>query len=275
MTASAAAFRHYDVFSADPPGPLVVEIPHAGILVDEASAAFVRVPPRALAMGAFVLDADLGADVVWEGTEALGVTRIVARTSRYVIDLNTDPRPPPQAPYYEEGIQPRMLIRRSQCGMSWPESTPAREVERRIREVVDPYHDEVRHALAQARERHGAALLLSFHTFPDRARAVADVVLGTLDGTTTSAETREAVRAIFREAGLTVAVEKPFPGGYALVRHAKPSEGIGAMQIEIARRVLTGTDAGGLEVLPEAVSRVRGVVEELARYVSSTFGARP
>ena len=107
----------FDVVRANAPGPVVVEVPHAGLVIDERSARYTNVPAFIREAGAVRADADLGADVIWEGTEAIGVTRVVARTHRYVVDLNTNPRPPPAPPFYEENPAPKPTIRRSAAGV--------------------------------------------------------------------------------------------------------------------------------------------------------------
>jgi N-formylglutamate deformylase len=260
---------HFDVIRAAEPGPVVVEIPHAGLVIDERAAELTRIPPRAARAGALEADADLGADLIWEGTERAGVTRVVARASRYVIYLNTDPRPPPQPPYYEADPEPRRIVRRSQCGASWVEDgLPKAERERRIAEISEPYHHALELELERARARHGAACLVSAHTFQDRQRAIADLVLGTQRERTASRALRDAVADVARAQGFTVALEHPFQGGWSLTRHARPSERVMALQIEMARRLVTGgSGAKGAPLDPAAIARLqelaRGIVEGL------------
>jgi N-formylglutamate amidohydrolase len=268
------ATSDFEIVRARAPGPIVVEIPHAGLVVDERAAPFVHLPKKALEAGALVEDADLGADLPWEGTELAGVTRVVARASRYVIDLNTNPRPPPRPPFYEKEPEPRAFIRRSHCGMNWrQEAIPKAEIERRISEVLEPYHRAIDVELERARALHGAACLVSSHTFHDRKRAVADVVLGTQNGAAARAALRDAVADVAREVGLSVALEEPFRGGWSLTRHARPAEGIEALQIEIARRLVTGNDGElGAPVDPAAVARLRAFASAVASAIATALG---
>jgi N-formylglutamate deformylase len=255
---------HFQVVEAGDPAPIVVEIPHAGIIIDDEAAQDTIVPPKALAKGALALDSDLGADLVWEGIETVGVTRIVARASRYVIDLNSDPHPPPVPPFYEENRQSRSFTRRSQCGMSWTQKAlPDDEVARRLREVFEPYHAAIDAELARAKERHTRVLLLCSHTFPDPQGVIADVVLGTGEGRYATSEMVAAIAVVFRAAGLSVALERPFPGGWSVKRHARPDEGIYAVQIELARRLVKSADAPW-SCSPEAVDRLRTVMRNVA-----------
>ncbi|MFO0554799.1 MAG: N-formylglutamate amidohydrolase [Polyangiaceae bacterium] len=239
-------------------GPVVVEIPHAGLAIDERAAAFTRIPERALRAGAIEEDADFGADLVWEGTENARVTRVVARASRYVIDLNTNPRPPPRPPFYEVDPEPQKIFHRSQCGVSWvEEGLPRSERERRITEVLEPYHAAVELELERARALHGAVCLVSAHTFQDRKRAISDLVLGTQREQTAPASLRDAVADVARARGFSVALEQPFQGGWSLTRHARPSTGVMGLQIEMARRLVTGPDDRRRAVDALALSQLR------------------
>src|SRR5690242_20451497 len=81
----------FESFVPPDAGPIVVEVPHAGLTIDAAAARFTKIPPNAVQKNAVLADSDIGADLVWVGSEAQGIARVVARASRYVIDLNTEP----------------------------------------------------------------------------------------------------------------------------------------------------------------------------------------
>ncbi|MFO0555470.1 MAG: N-formylglutamate amidohydrolase [Polyangiaceae bacterium] len=252
---------HFEVVRALDPGPVVVEIPHAGLTIDEASARFTTVPVDVERRGAREADADFGADLVWLGSEAWGITRIVARTHRYVIDLNTNPRPPPQPPFYEEDPEPRPIIRRSAAGVSWREpALPRHEVARRVDEIFEPYHAAVDVELTRSRARYGRVVLLASHTFPASAATKADAVLGTQEGRTLEPELREAIADVLRAAGLAVALEAPFPGGHSLTRHARIEAGVFAVQLELARRLVA--DPSGVDHLRGVTQAMVGVIRE-------------
>lgn len=256
---------HFAVVAAANPGPVFVEVPHAGLTIDEVSGRFIKLPELATKLRALWADADRGADVVWEGTEQSGVTRVVAKTHRYVIDLNTNPRPPPGPPFYEENALPRLVLRRSAAGISWREDPlPREEHDRRITEIFEPYHAAIEAELWSRKKRHGKALMIASHTFPDRPVVEADVVLGTQEGLTASPSVLSAMADVFRAAGLVVALEQPFPGGFSLGLHARPQENMGAVQIEIARRLLV--EPGREQNLLEAgVARFKPILADVAR----------
>ena len=69
---------------------------------------------------------------------------------------------------------------------------------------------------------------------------------------------------------LSVALERPFPGGYSVRRHGRPAEGIGALQIEIARRQLQ--DPGNPRRPSErAVERFQGLMVRTAEAVRQSL----
>ncbi|MFO0614301.1 MAG: N-formylglutamate amidohydrolase [Polyangiaceae bacterium] len=233
--------RHFDVVVATDPGPVVVEIPHAGVVIDADAARFTKIPNEASAAGAVLSDSDVGADLLWEGSEARRVTRVVARASRHVIDLNTEPIFP--TPYEEKMPDAMRQIRhRSQCGVAWwVDPLPRAELERRVREVFDPYHATVAARLDEARAAHGFAILFSAHTYPARD-GDPDVVIGTRDGASASSSLRDAIASALRAAGLAIALEHPFPGAYSLARHARPTERVSALQLEVHRALAHRAD---------------------------------
>lgn len=254
MSALPPPFR---VHAPAAPGPVVVEVPHAGLLVDETSARFTRVPARAL-----LADADLAADALFGDVVREGATLVVATQSRFVIDLNTAPRVPTP---YEDKLPPglREVRRRSASGEQWFEDPPPRvEVERRIREVFEPHHAEIAARLADARARHGVAVLVSGHSYPDVLfPGAADVVLGTRGGESAAGWALDAVAEVARAHGLSLALDAPFPGGYAVGRHGRRDEGVHALQIEIARRLYCDTAA--LVPRPDDVARLRDFTRDL------------
>ncbi|WP_437284160.1 N-formylglutamate amidohydrolase [Sorangium sp. So ce406] len=265
MSAPPPPFR---VHEPGAPGPIVVEVPHAGLLVDEAAARFTRVPERALAA-----DADIAADALFGDAPLEGAALIVATLSRYVIDLNTAPRVP--TPYEDKlpyGL--REVRRRSASGEQWLESPPPRaEVERRVRDVFEPYHAEVGARLAAARARRGVAILVSAHAYPDVLfPGAADVVLGTRGGACAAGWARDAVVEVARAHGLSLALDDPFPGGHALERHARPGDGVHALQIEISRRLYC--DARDLAPRPEDVARLRRFTRGVLVALTAASAAR-
>lgn len=265
---------HFDVIEALDPGPVVVEIPHAGLAIDPNSARYTKIPAAPLEGGALVADSDIAADLLWLGAELVGITRVVARTSRHVIDLNTEPRLPTAA---EEKLPDAMreVRHRSHSGHTWWVPPLSRkEIERRVVEIAEPYHASVARALDAARARHGAAILVSSHTFPETRETPCDVVIGTRRGAAASEALRDVVADVITRSGFTVALEHPFPGAWSLARHGRPAEGVSAVQIELAQRAfLRPTEASRFGHDPELLERASRTLREVARALRDTIPA--
>lgn len=219
-----------------PPTPLVVEVPHGGLELDEATGR--RIPREALDAGAVLADSDVGALELFRRACRGRATFIAATASRHVLDLNTEPRMPTA---YEEKLPPGLgdVRRISQCGLRWhePRRTSA-ELQGLVTMLFEPYHLAIAGALDHAAAQHRDVLLVSAHTFPSIAGRTPDVVIGTRHGATASHELREAFAQPFRAAGLVVALEEPFPGGYSVGRHARREQGRHALQLEVARHLV-------------------------------------
>lgn len=254
---------HFEILGPDAPGPVVVEVPHAGLGLEPLTVRGLGLPPVALEAGAPWADSDVGAAAICQGLEARGVRRVVATASRYVVDLNTEPRLPTP---YEEKLPPGLGDVRclSAAGVRWWERRRTRaEVEELLAEVFEPYHAAVAAELAASCAGHGRAALLAVHTYPDGGRKdAADLVLGTRNGQAARPALRDVLAQAARDHGLSVAIEAPFPGGYSLVRHAAP--GIDAIQLEFSRALVCLPGDRRRPVLdPERVARLAEVLRAL------------
>jgi N-formylglutamate deformylase len=224
--------------------PVVVEVPHAGLLLDPASLAWLAAPARSL--GA---DADLYADELFRDAPDEGAHLIVANTSRYVCDLNR-----------AEGDVDSLAVeggtaRSSPHGLVWRTTTegrpaltgplPRAEYERRLERYHRPYHQKLAELVEERRREHGFAILLCGHTMPSRGRdghddagtERADIVPGSRGRTTAAPAVIDLVERLAREAGFRVVHDEPYRGGFSTGYYGRPSERIHAIQIELARRL--------------------------------------
>ena len=248
--------------------PVVVEIPHAGILVDAPSLAFMVAPLRSLGR-----DADLFVDAVFEGACALGATVVASRLSRYVLDLNRarDDFDGLSAEGGKAEGRPRGLVWRTTTDGDpiLTKRLPKAELERRLELLYDPYHRAVVHALEQKKARFGYAVLLCAHSMPstgrrghvDVGRGRADIVPGTRGRTTASAPVIACVDDAAAAAGYSVKHDDPYQGGFSTVAYGRPAEGVHAVQVELARRIYMDEDA--LRLTPDGLERARTFAKSL------------
>jgi len=269
----------------DPTGPetpVVVEIPHAGL---EMPAPFLEplvAPARAVAR-----DADLYVDALYEGAPAVGATVLVARVSRYAIDVNRSERDIDAD--VVEGVRGDV---RMQHGLVWrttSDGEPAlgrrltrEELDERLDLVWRPYHRELASIVESKRARFGVAVVLAAHSMPSAQRGTArghgrgdrgdalehraDVVPGTRGRRSAAGCFIDAVEAHAHANGWTVRHDDPYAGGFTTQHYGRPAERVHAVQVELARRLYL--DEATLRPLPSfdgVRAWCRGLVAALGR----------
>ncbi|MEO5937459.1 MAG: N-formylglutamate amidohydrolase [Sphingomonas sp.] len=241
----------FDRFGAIPPAsPVVVSVPHAGRDYPLQLRAAAAVP-----IASMLALEDRHADTL--ALAARGEERLfIQRRARAWIDLNRaeDERDP----LIDDGARPipggaaavklrsglGLVPRRAAPGVTlWRRRLADDEVRQRIAEDHRPYHAALADALTAARDRFGAALLIDLHSMPPLPGPLsAQIVLGDRFGRSAGARLVHRLEGEVAAAGLTAALNAPYPGGHILSRHGRPASGIHAIQVEIDRRLYL--DAG-------------------------------
>lgn len=225
--------------------PLVVEVPHAGLFVDGPALARLAAPARAIGR-----DADLYVDELYADAPAHGATLLSSNVSRYVCDLNRS-----ELDVDAESVEGAPPHARATRGIVWRLTSegarvldgplPRAELERRLATYYRPYHDTLAGLLERKRARFGFVILLAAHSMPSVGRAGhgdaqahrADVVPGTRGRTSAGARFIDAVDRHARAAGLSVAHDDPYQGGYTTQHYGRPDIDVHVVQVELARRL--------------------------------------
>ena len=221
-----------------------------------------------------------------------GAALLVAHAPRAMIDLNRGHEDvdwemfahgrPDGVGSYTPGIRVRSglgLIPRRLPGLGelWKRRHDAEDLAARIDQIHGPYHACLAETLAALRQRWGAALLLDLHSMPPLGyrggQPGPDFVLGDGFGATCDGRLVASCFSYFAQQRRGAAHNRPYAGGYVLERHARPGEGIHALQIEIdrstyldARLVEPGVGFDAMaELLTGLVRRLAGEVADLAR----------
>ena len=216
--------------------PLIISVPHAGTEVPPELAA--RLTTAALGLP----DTDWHVASLYEFAPALGATMIVARHTRYLIDLN---RPPDDAALYSATAQTGLCPTQSFDGESLylDSSAPlsAAEIAGRRAQYWQPYHDALRARLEDTRQRLGYALLLDAHSIRSVVPRLftgrlPDINIGSYDGRSCASAVNDAVRARLSAAPRWSQVfDGRFRGGYITRHYGQPADGVHALQIELAQ----------------------------------------
>lgn len=195
---------------------------------------------------------DVGVDgLIAEGPQR-GVPIVAGRVSRAYVDLNRAPTeldpalvdgeieaPPTARVSAGFGVIPR---RAGDGTPLYDRRLTRAEAADRLERVHAPYHEALGDLMQAARDRHGVALLIDWHSMPSRAagaggrnRRGVDVVLGDRHGSSCRGATMRRIRALFEAQGWRVGLNTPYAGGYSTERWGRPDEGFQAVQVELNR----------------------------------------
>ena len=246
--------------------PLIVEIPHAGLLADGRALASMKCSATSLAR-----DADLYVDDLYEAAHEVGATMLVAHTSRYVIDLNRS-----EEDIDDESVQGASNRVRATRGLIWRLTSAGdsilrapltqEEVARRVETYYRPYHRELSSLIADTRRRFGYAIVLAAHSMPDGGRNRADVVPGTQGRSSASVSIIDAVDRFWNEASYHVVHDVPYRGGFVTQFYGRPRENVHVVQLELARRLYM--DDASLAPDRERFARLKGHCTEFVRQLA-------
>jgi len=267
------------------PLPVIIAVPHAGRVYPSDTLATMR----DVRLSQLRLEDRLVDLVAEEVARLTGAALLVAHAPRALLDLNraeddvdwgmveggSKAGRPPQAEGQGRsnrrarsglGLVPRRL---PGFGEIWNRPLAQGEIEGRIGRIHRPYHELLERELRQVRARWGAALLVDLHSMPPlRLQAGEEraphYVLGDRFGS--SCDARLIGRAFHHldAEGCASAHNRPYAGGYVLDRHAAPSRGLHALQVEICRSAYLDVDlAEPSPGLVTVAKTVAGIVREL------------
>jgi N-formylglutamate amidohydrolase len=260
--------------------PLVVAVPHAGRYY----------PPElwqaaAVSRSQLEMIEDRYADLLVSGIIGQGHYTIIAKQARAWLDLNRDPReldpsllvdpPPPDlllSPRVSGGLG-LIPTRLGHNGQLWQRRFSLAEINARITQLHQPYHQAIAAALSARHAHFGYALLLDCHSMPPLPREPGQptprIIIGDRHGlTATSATVTKLLRQI-AASGFAVACNQPYAGAYSIARHSSRSRQIEAIQLEVDRTLYL--DARLREPGP-GLSRIVVLLTKLADMISEVPG---
>ena len=217
-------------------GPLVLSMPHCGTHVP------ADLRERLTPIGRGLPDTDWSIDRLYDFAADFEATVVRANASRYVIDVNRDPRGrslyPGQA---TTGLCPTTTFDGDPLYPEGEEPDDA-EIAARRRAWFDPYHAALAARLERVQARHGLALLYDCHSIRSQVPRLFDGELpvlnvGTNDGTSCAPGMQQAVVAVCAaQDRYSHVVNGRFRGGWITRRYGRPEHGVHALQMELAQR---------------------------------------
>ena len=236
--------------------PLLVSVPHAGTRIPPAIAATMT--PEALRTE----DTDWFVDALYDVAPRLGIGLIVARQSRYVVDINRDPTNASLYPGRSvTELVPLTTFAFEPIYAAGREPGPA-EVEARVNHYWRPYHDALRAEVGRLRARHGVAVLWDGHSIRSQVPrffdgTLADMNFGSVHGQSADPSLVAAVhRAAQGHGGYSVVWDGRFVGGHITRSLGRPAEGVHAIQLEMTWRTYMAEQAP-YRLDPERADRAR------------------
>lgn len=246
-------------------GPLLISMPHVGTDIPPEVDQYLSEKGRQLT------DTDWHLDRLYDFPAAMGVSTLMARHSRTVIDLN---RPadgsglylgqnetelcPTTAfdnqPLYQEGCAP-----------------DGAEIQRRKETYWQPYHDRLRAELDRIKKQYGYALLWDAHSIKSHVPRffdgqLSDLNLGSGNGLSCSAELAEGLFSIAASAPYSTVLNGRFTGGYITRHYGQPDRNIHAIQLEISQ-ITYMDEAPAVIFREELAARLRPTLKAMIKYL--------
>jgi len=242
--------------------PLLISIPHAGTFVPE------TIAERFTLAGSHLADTDWHVEKLYGFAREMGASILKANYSRYVVDLN---RAPDSASLYvgnpTSPVCP-LLTFNDEPIYSPGREVGAAEIDMRIEQFWQPYHQRLVAELKAIRQRFGYALLWDAHSI---ASEVPSLFIGVLPefnfGTRDDASCPRAVAdrlldLVTRDGKFGAVLNGRFKGGYITMKYGQPQEGVFAVQMELSRRVYMD-EAAGTGWNPERARSAQALISQL------------
>lgn len=266
-----------------PPTPLVFASPHSGRLYPPEMMAAARLETEDLrgSEDAFV-------DDLIGGAPALGASVIRARLARAYIDLNRDAWELDPAMFGDDLPEfARARTARVAAGLGaiarvagegrpiYARKLTFAEAKARVETAHQPYHDALDRLLARARNAHGLAILVDWHSMPaaaargHRARGggPCDIVLGDRFGAACGPRLTGLMEKTLEQLGYRVARNAPYAGGYTTEHYGRPARRTHAIQVEINRALYMNETT---REPTEGLARLKADIESVTARLSGT-----
>jgi len=220
--------------------PVLLSVPHSGRDYPDWLIAMSAGGRSTLTM----LEDPLVDRLIWRALQR-GCGAVIARAPRAAVDCNraedeVDPSVVDGARRSRVSARARgglgiVPARTQQHGYLWRRAISPKQLDDRLSQAHRPYHEAIEAQLAALVARFGCALLLDCHSMPPPPEGVPPIVFGDCRGQTCDPWISADAMTITRRCGFEAGLNDPFAGGHVIQRHANPSGGVHALQIEIDR----------------------------------------
>lgn len=245
--------------------PLLISMPHVGTNLAPEVAAQMHPLAQQLA------DTDWHLPLLYNMAEELGASRIHANYSRYVIDLNRAPDDTNLYPGQDTtGLCPLDTFAKQALYLDG--KTPdAAEVQRRILQYWQGYHQQLQAELERLRAKHGIAILWDAHSIASQVPRffegqLPDLNFGTAGGTSCEIGLQQALAHSLQDyrgpTPYSHVFNGRFKGGYITRHYGQPERNIHAVQLEMSQCIYMD-EAAPYTYRPDLAAQVQPLLKAL------------
>jgi formiminoglutamase len=242
--------------------PLLISMPHPGLLLPDEVADLLTPEARALS------DTDWHIPQLYGFAAQMGVSLLMARYSRFAIDLN---RPEDDTPLYATattGLYPDIFF--DGTSILRPGATRSEEIKHACKERIwRPYHGKLIAELNRIKGAFGHAVLLDAHSIRGEIPRLFDGLLpdfniGTNDGKSCAKSLSDAVVRALDTPAYRHVLNGRFKGGHITRHYGQPDRAFHAVQLELAQRTYM-TEAPPFDYRPDVAAKVQPVLQEMVQ----------
>ncbi len=240
--------------------PIILAQPHSGTFVPD------DVFSQLNSLGKKLLDTDWHIPILYDGLVD-DVTIVRANFSRYVIDANRDP----QGTNLYPGQNTTDLVPLSTFdGKSiWLKPPSEQDIENRLVKYHSEYHRAIEIEIERLKLKHKNVLLYDCHSIRSEvshlfAGVLPHLNIGTNSGESCAKNMESVVENVCqRFSTFSHVVNGRFKGGWTTRHYGRPSEGVHALQMEIAQRSYLSTEAPPFAYDDELAGKLRVVLKAI------------
>ncbi|UES55732.1 formiminoglutamase [Roseibium aggregatum] len=242
--------------------PLVVCLPHSGTEIPNA------VEKRLNATGRLQADLAWRLERVFDFHGELSATVLRSTISRYVVDLDRDPKTPVSAAQDPaRALCPATTLDGKRIYQEGEEPGPT-EIEQRTLLFYTPFHKALRRQIDRLLRSHRKVIVLDCQSMRSNIKGVTEnglplVSIGTADGTSCDPDLRNVLVGSFKgREGYTVSVDEQTRGGFITHTFGRPDRGLHAMTLLLAQRSYLRHESPPFEPDKVRMARLTAVLQD-------------
>ena len=242
--------------------PLIVCLPHSGTEIPNA------VEKRLNATGRLQADLAWRLERVFDFHGELSATVLRSTISRYVVDLDRDPKTPVSAAQDPtRALCPATTLDGKRIYQEGEEPGPI-EIEQRTLLFYTPFHKALRRQIDRLLRSHRKVIVLDCQSMRSNIKGVTEnglplVSIGTADGKSCDPDLRNVLVGSFKgREGYTVSVDEQTRGGFITHTFGRPDRGLHAMTLLLAQRSYLRHESPPFEPDKVRMARLTAVLQD-------------